>query len=176
MISASLLFAVHLLFSLDKPALPFVDEGACPFECCQYGSWTARQQVVVRKDRSKQSPIVGRISAGERVTAATGVVVTRREGIVRMLETINFEDVEVPSGAILYVLHYGGEGRDLFWYNGKVHWGELYAETVRKATADSPWDVQSVPVTEWWVQVKTSRGITGWILMPGNFDGTDACG
>jgi hypothetical protein len=29
---------------------------------------------------------------------------------------------------------------------------------------------------EWWVQVKTDAGVTGWVLADGNFDGMDACG
>jgi hypothetical protein len=159
----------------DKPAMPFSDPGACPFECCQYGIWTAKQTVSLRKERNKQSPVVFTISRGEKVTATTGVVVTYKPGVVRMLKQSQFETVRVPAGAVVYVLHYGGEGSDLFWYNGKTHWGELFAESVHKGNTEYPWDVDSLPVTEWWVQVKTSRGVTGWILMPANFDGTDAC-
>ena len=171
----SILIALALLIGSDKPDMPFIDAGACPFECCHYGSWTARQSVPARQTRNQRSPVAFTIVRGEKVAALTGVVVTYKPGVVRMLKPKQLGNVRVPAGAVLYVLHRGGEGTALFWYQGKPYWGELYAETIHKGDENYPWDVESLPVTEWWVKVQTPRGATGWILNPTNFDGMDAC-
>ncbi len=92
-----------------------------------------------------------------------------------MLKAQVFDGVEVPAGAVLYLLHEDGEGSCLYWYNGTIHHGELYAETIHKGTKDYPWDVESEPRTEWWVKIKNHDGRTGWILNP-NFQGMDALG
>src|SRR5262249_44884864 len=60
----------------------------------------------------------------------------------------------------------GGEGNTLFWFNGKAHWAELYAHSVHKGTDGYPWDVLSIPQTEWWVKVRTQSGALGWISAP----------
>jgi hypothetical protein len=62
------------------------------------------------------------------------------------------------------------------WIQGKARWAALYAESVHKGTADYPWDVLSVPETEWRVNVKNSSGEAGWILNPSDFKGMDSCG
>src|SRR5688500_3012645 len=67
----------------DGPPVPFEDPGACPFELCTYGEWTARQPVAVRRERRRGSPIVFRVARGETVTAITGVVVTLEAGRVQ---------------------------------------------------------------------------------------------
>jgi hypothetical protein len=84
--------------------------------------------------------------------------------------------VEVPAGAVLYLLHEEGEGYCLYWYNGATHSQDLYAETVHKGNDDFPWDVISLPRTEWWVNVKNHNGRTGWVLNPRDFRGMDALG
>jgi hypothetical protein len=84
--------------------------------------------------------------------------------------------VEVPAGAVLYLLHEEGEGYCLYWYNGSTHHQDLYAETVHKGNDDFPWDVISVPKTEWWVSVRNHDGRSGWVLNPRYFRGMDAFG
>lgn len=169
------MIAFALLVGAQTPTMPVTDAGACPFECCRYGSWTAKGSVSVKETRNQQSPVAFRIAQSETVTARTGVVVTRKPGVVRMLKSYQFGNLTLPAGAILYVLHHGGEGTAFFWYEGKTYWAELYAESVHKGNDKRPWDVKSLPVTEWWVQVQNRRGATGWILNPMNFDGMDAC-
>jgi hypothetical protein len=175
-----------LLFSLassqsqsqlrGKPRLPFTDIGACPFEGCQYAEWTAKARAVARKDANISSPVVFTIQSGEKVSALNGKVITRQFGIVRVLKRVVLDGSEVPAGAVLYVLHGDGEGSFLYWYNGATHHEGLYAETVHKGDADFPWDVISLPKTEWWVNVRNHDGQTGWILNPFDFRGVDSLG
>lgn len=174
--------------SNDPPSLPFTDKGACPFEGCQYGSWIAGARAIARRDSDTGSRIEFVIQSGEKITALSGKVITRQYGIVRARKPLAFDDIdtskvpyssrklEIPAGAVLYVLHEEGEGYCLYWYNGAIHHQDLYAEGVHKGTDDFPWDVDSIPTTEWWVNVKNHAGQTGWILNPTNFHGMDALG
>ena len=174
----SIIFALALgtSQSAGAPKLPFTDPGACPFECCQYGEWTATSTARAYKSASRDSGLAFTIRPGEKVHALTGVVITRKAGMVIVRKQTNFGDVTVPAGEKLYVLHRVGEGEALFWYKGATHSAELYADEVHKGSAQYPWDVLSVPQTEWWVKVRYQRGATGWILDPQEFRGMDACG
>ncbi len=158
------------------PKLPYSDPGACPFECCQYAEWTAttRQKAYTKPSAAASQAFT--VRAGEKVQALTGVVITRKTGLVVVRRQTTFRDVTVPAGARLYVLHLMGEGDALFWYKGAAHTGELYASSVHKGNSHHPWDVLSVPQTQWWVKVMTRKGAFGWILNQGNFRGMDACG
>ena len=178
-------FAFVLLLALaDSKAaevlrLPYEHWGACPFECCTYRKWTSRAVLNARRNRDNRSPVAFRIRQGEVVEALTGVVVTRKPGVVEITETQTFGDVTIPQGAVVYILHFEGEGSDFFWYRGRALSGELYADVVSEPTLGYPRRVRSLPITEWWVKVKNSRGQTGWILnsvTSEGFDGMDACG
>jgi hypothetical protein len=61
----------------DMPPMPYNDVGACPFGCCHYGAWTAQKLVIARQTYESKSAIAFRIKAGEKVTALTGIVITR---------------------------------------------------------------------------------------------------
>jgi hypothetical protein len=174
-----LLFASAFSRTAEMPPLPYEHWGACPFECCTYRKWTSRTDLNARRNRDNRSPVAFRIRKGEVVEAVTGVVVTRKPGIVEITETTTFGDVTIPKGTVVYTLHFEGEGSDFFWYQGQALSGELYAEVVSEPTPGYPRRVRSLPITEWWVNVKNSRRQTGWMLnsvTSGAFDGMDACG
>jgi hypothetical protein len=171
---ASLFLGITL--TADIPPMPYRDLGACPFECCHYGAWTAVKPATARQTDDPRSSVAFQIKAGQKVTAQTGVVITRKPGTVRMQKEYSYDTYKVPAGTLLYTLHNGGEGTTLIWFGGKARWAELYAETVHKGTADYPWDVLSLPETEWWVKVRTENGAIGWILAPQDFQGMDSCG
>ncbi|HET7213208.1 MAG TPA: hypothetical protein VFL79_06460 [Terriglobia bacterium] len=174
----NILFALALGIpqSAGAPKLPFTDPGACPFECCQYGEWTAASSARVYKSASKESGVAFTIRSGEELRALTGMVITRKAGIVIVRKQTAFGDITVPAGGKLYVLHRAGEGEALFWYKGAAHSAELYADEVHKGNERYPWDVISLPQAEWWVKVRNQRGATGWLLDPQGFHGMDACG
>jgi hypothetical protein len=41
-----------------KPRLPYLDWGACPFECCTYREWVAIAPIDVYKSRDEKSNVV----------------------------------------------------------------------------------------------------------------------
>lgn len=52
-----------------RPTMPLEEAGACPFEGCQFGTWTARASVVARQSRSTSSARSFTVRKGETVTA-----------------------------------------------------------------------------------------------------------
>jgi len=59
-----------------KPALPKIDENACPFEGCQFGVWKASDRVQLFSSWKEDRKLVATISKGDSVTAITGVHIT----------------------------------------------------------------------------------------------------
>ena len=57
----------------DEPKLPVSDWGACPFECCVYGGWTATAEVRARAGRDLKAKQRFIIAPGESVKAETGL-------------------------------------------------------------------------------------------------------
>jgi hypothetical protein len=112
---------------------------------------------------------------GEKVRGLTGVVITRKPGLVKAVKDLSLDEenpVRIRAGEVIYVLHSLGEGYWLFWFKGRTHSGELAAE---KVGVGEGLQVLSVPKSVWWVKVKNSRGEVGWTNQPDHFDHIDAC-
>ena len=168
--------ALPSLQKSDAPKLPFIDRNACPFECCNYGEWVAQVAQRAYKSLSKESGIAFTVGPGETVYALTGLIITQRAGFAIVRKQTRFYDITVPAEAKLYVLHLSGEGGALFWYKGATHRGEIYASSIHKGNKAYPFDVLSLPQTEWWVRVRNLHGNAGWILDPRGFRGMNSCG
>lgn len=165
----------------DKPPKLYVSEGACPFECCQYGKWKTRKSVKIFKE-IRSTNLAFEIPAGVEVNALTGKVLKDPEPYV-VLETIGV----VKQGDILFTLNYFGEGAINYWYNGKlapdlkteISTNHFY-ENDQSNSDDLRWLKQVYPeksfADEWWAKIRTKEGIEGWVRPEGLFDGTDACG
>src|SRR5258708_19315465 len=110
-------FLAVLVFLLGSsgnspPKLPFSEKAACPFECCQYGQWTASSTKQVLSEQRKTASVAFTIRPGETVQAVTGVVVTRKFGLVRILKTTKFlvnvmktrdqSELTIPPAETLY--------------------------------------------------------------------------
>jgi len=125
--------------------VPFEDAGACPFELCTYGDWTARRAVVARRERRRGSPVVFRVARGEKVTAITGVVITLEAGRVRFRVRHEMPSRSGPlvvmPGQTLYLLTYQGEGFTKAWFDGRI---------------------VAQPKREWWAQLRNAAGQVGW--------------
>jgi hypothetical protein len=152
------------------PPVPFEDAGACPFELCTYGDWTARRAVVVRRDRRHGSPVVFRVAPGEKVAAITGVVVTLEAGRVRFrvrheMNSRSGRLVAMP-GQILYLLTYQGEGLTKAWFDGRLYDELDGAEFFNAACEDDPGQcagrIITQPRREWWAQLRNATGRVGW--------------
>jgi len=143
-----------------KPPNIFVDKGACPFECCTYREWVARTDLtlLVTPDGKK---VVGQIKKGEKVLAMTGEI---HSVPLQIVSPHDYPDAGVKAGDTMYLLHYVGEGFWKVWHDGKlVEIGDLPQKGLK-------------PKTTWWVELKTTAGIVGWVIDRHNFENQDACG
>ena len=152
----------------SRPPVPFVDRGACPFECCTYRDWTVDKVTAVRSAMRDGASIAFRLRKGERVKGVTGVVTTSEPGEVRVLKRTKIGKFNAQPGDTLYLLTYVGEGFHRVWYKGKITEEETYDKTIFRQI--------KAPKSVWWVKVRNSRGQTGWSREPDNFGNKDQCG
>ena len=162
-----------LLFPLaafaQTPRLPYADNGACPFECCTYRTWSANKATAIRSKRDGSGTVAFNVKKGEKVKALTGVVITTQYGVVKVLRAATVDGVRVKAGETLYMLTYQGEGVYTTWYKGRLlSAGEL--------ENNQSFKVISHPKAVWWIQIRNKRGKTGWTNLPDNFDNKDRCG
>jgi len=159
------------------PPVPFEDPGACPFELCTYGEWTAREPVVVRRERRRESPVIFRVPRAAKVSAVTGVVITRRAGRVQFRVPHEMDSrsgrLRVVPGQTLYLLTYQGEGFTKAWFDGRLYDELDGSEFFNAACEDDPGRcagrIVEQPRREWWAQVRNAAGRTGWTDEPQKF-------
>ncbi|HVF46753.1 MAG TPA: hypothetical protein VNA17_04235 [Pyrinomonadaceae bacterium] len=152
----------------SRPPIPYIDRGACPFECCTYRDWTVDKPTTVRSAMRDGSPIAFRLRKGARVKGMTGVVITSQPGEVRVLKQTKIGSVTARPGNIIYLLTYEGEGFHKVWFRGRVSSEETYDTSVFRSVRE--------PKAVWWVKVRNSRGKVGWSREPENFGNKDQCG
>jgi len=117
----SILIAAFAVFGQNsRPTMPFVDKGACPFECCTYREWTVDKATAVRPAMRDGSSIAFRLKKGERVRGLTGSVITSQPGEVRVLKRTKIGRFTAQPGDTLYLLTYVGEGFHRVWYKGRI--------------------------------------------------------
>lgn len=177
-----LFFFSVLIFSIGEtfaqtPKLPFRDVGACPFECCTYRQWIANKDTIIYKQLRDNSPIAFRIKKREKVTGLTGIVITKKAGMVKALKELTVKEVSndffnekefsIKSGDVFYVLTSIGEGFYQLWYKGKFFQDAVDNKESMK--------ILTMPVADWWVKIKNRKGQIGWTKLPENFDNKDSC-
>ncbi len=65
-----------------RPKVPFIQRDICPFECCQYGNWTARSVLKAFKNEGDDSTVFFTIPIGESFTAIGGNVHILKLGVI----------------------------------------------------------------------------------------------
>ncbi len=173
-----------------KPELPVVDEYACPGKGRSVPSVKVSQDGRIYRSWRGDEKSIGTLKAGEDVTVLAGVNVIREpdRAVIKYVSPDASNSLKVGDVALGYGLD--ADETIVFWSNG-VWFGE-WIETVaekgqcgfRGGFGRSGCDIDIVEdgVMEWWVQVKTSKGLKGWLLAHkrtrgknwwGNFD--DLC-
>jgi len=170
-----LLGTVFLLLSSgvlaqSGPPLPYESKGLCPFECCTYSkNWVVEKTIQVLTDRKLGSPVAFTLQKGEKVEGVTGVVVTTAMGLAKGIPFNPKYPGKFKPGAEVPLLAPLGEGCYKAWVRGKGV----------DACSDDIAEPLRAPKTEWWVQLKTSKGQVGWVRWPDGeeyFSNVDACG
>lgn len=162
--------------AMAAPVLPYLDWGACPFEGCVYREWTARNSITVYDTWQAKRKRLARLSAGEKVTGITGVVVTFRPGVIRMDRDLPEE--RLKRGDTILTYSYRGEGFSAVWFNGRFYseFDITFARADGQPCSDTSCSGTYVDMGKktWWAQVKLLSGRMGWVAMGSeDFDGVD---
>ena len=163
--------------AMEAPALPFEDWKACPFEGCVYRDWTARSEVPVYDTWKDGRKAVAEIRKGETVKGLTGLVLTRRPGVVRMDR--DYAEAGLKRGEQILTYAYRGEGYSAVWFRGR-YYKEFDISFTKWPDGQGCGGAHCAATyldlgdKTWWAQVRRRSGITGWVDMShADFDGTD---
>jgi len=157
-----------------KPALPKIDQHACPFEGCQLGRWTARQSVAVYSTWKLNRTRIATLRKGQVVTAITGINITFEP--FEILMTAPIAQYNLTPGDRVFGYMNLGEGFFNAWFNGM--WLETFdgSSIAPGCTRDCHGTVVKPGRMEWWVQIRFANGREGWTKQTDHFDGKDALG
>ena len=158
-----------------KPALPKINENACPFEGCQFGAWTATDDLQLYSTWKEDRKPVAKLSKGAPVTAVTGIHITFEPDEIQVTAAIAQYGLK-PGDTVFGYMNLG-EGFFNAWFNG--YWVEDFDGSgvdgfgcERKCNAK----LLKAGHSEWWVEIKTKDGVIGWTQETTKFDGKDALG
>lgn len=150
------------------PALPFYDFGACPGEYCAYREWTVKQRVTVFDTYKEGRQAVAQVSAGDKVTGVTGVVITFKPGLIRMDRDLPDQDLRQGDTILTYA--YRGEGFSAVWFKGKYH--SEFDISFAKWPDGSGCGNGHCAATytdlgkkSWWAEVRLASRRNGWVEM-----------
>lgn len=162
----------------DSPPASYIDEGACPFECCTYRAWTTETDTPVYAAPDEKAKVVGRLKAGETVAAITGEV---HSSPVRFV--VRRPHAGYKRGDVLWVYTYLGEGHFKVWCDGAMQEEDLgfspYGGSAgtRCENKEECWgELEKELAFTWWVKIRSKDGWEGWSDQPEHFGNKDACG
>ena len=175
---ASSLVLLPVTAIADSPPAKYIDQGACPFECCVYRVWKTKRDTVVYAQPNKNEKVVGLLKAGATVEAFTGEV---HSSPVRFV--VKKAHAEYKPGDFLWVYTYLGEGHFRVWRNGAMQEEDLgfspYGGSggARCENREYCWgELEKKLQFTWWVKVRSREGWEGWSDQPEHFKNKDACG
>jgi hypothetical protein len=159
--------------NIPEPALPVIDNDACPGKSAPIPNVKLVKDDVIYSSPDK-GKLIARLSAGQKVTVLAGANVIRQPDRA----VIKYASDDDPSWPPLkvgeIVLGYGWhvDGNMVFWAKG------VRFEESREAVAENgecgftsgfgpggcTIDIVKDGTIEWWVQIKTNNGVSGWVL------------
>jgi hypothetical protein len=141
---------------------------SCPFEGCSYKGWTADKATVLYDTWKPEQKKIGKIAAGEKVTAITGTVITHRPGLVRMDRDLPAH--HLTAGDIILTYAYRGEGDSAVWFKGNYY--DEFSIGFTKWPDGSGCGGSHCAATYldlgekvWWAQITLQSGLVGWVNM-----------
>jgi hypothetical protein len=164
------------------PKLPVIDYSTCPGDGRIVPDWKIERDDRVYSSFQDGRTAVGALKAGEKVTVLRGANVVREpdQAVIKYIGPSDDPSL-LKVGAV--ALGYGVEPNQyvIFWSNGVwfVEDIEMVAEkgacgfALGFAAGGCTMDIVKDGTSEWWVQVKTNGGLTGWVHGEKNF--SDLC-
>ena len=164
--------------SIAEPALPVVDDNACPFEGCRFGKWKILKESTLYSSWQNDRSEIAKLAPGQEITGLTGIHITRRPD--RILVSRELSRLGLKPGNLVLRYMYVGEGFANIWAKGVWHKEEDCSFITEKDGGGCSNNCAAIVtedgVKEWWVKIKTSDGKVGWALVEDNIDGMDALG
>lgn len=165
------------------PPIPYVDEGACPFEGCVYRDWIVKETVALRAEPADSAPVRFTVAQGATVRGVTGVVITTRPGkvVFRKAGWLQAwpDSVHGETGDTLYLLTYRGEGTSVGWFRGKkidtVDGSGLLTDNCQATGASCVAELVRHAESVWWVRIEWG-GKSGWTRETTKFGNMDRFG
>lgn len=161
-----------------EPTLPVIDYKACPFEGCTFGKWlVVRESTIFSTWKGERKPLAT-LKKGDVVTGLTGVHITYQPDRVRVFKPIPELYLQLGDTILRYM--YYGEGSADIWVKGQ--WRKQYDCTFitekdgSGCLGDCVAKVVSEGKKDWWVQLKTAKGVIGWAKADRQFNCMDALG
>jgi len=167
--------------SSTEPKLPVVDDKACPGPPRRVDGVMEPVAVKIRTAEPMYSTwqakrvVAGTLKTGEEVDAWSGVNVILEPDKARVLQSSEPDEKPVlKPGDEMLGYGFRGDGNYLFWAKGA--WFTEYYENEGNLRGDCGFADKTMctfaivkkGIQEWWVQVRTSGGITGWVLASKN--------
>jgi hypothetical protein len=164
--------------SEKEPPLPVIDYKACPFEGCTFGKWIVTRDVALFSSWKEPRTPVATVKEGQIVTGITGVHITYEPDRIQVLQTI--PELHLQPGDIIFRYMYRGEGFADIWAKGQFKREYDCTFITEKNNSGCLRDCAAKVISEgrkdWWVRVKTSKGLIGWTIAEGQFDCMDSLG
>jgi hypothetical protein len=166
-----LLALALFLATSTNVTLPRYEWNYCWGEGCCFGKWQAQQDVFVYAEPKEAGKPSFTIRRGAAVTTLTGVMITKSLGTAELLKPLRTQGgVLIPSGEEIHLLHYLGEGEELFEYQGKIQTALIGSERAGLYPAQNPViRVLIEPEYEYWVQLRSADRSEGWAMAMGRF-------
>ena len=151
-------------------------DGACPFECCLYGGWTAGSGIPLLENPEADAAETGELVPGQTFSADSGFVQVTGVALVAVTDTVTpMPDRSLAPGDTLVLLDYVGEGFHTAWLDGDL----VEVSDFWSSATDRPrGEVIGEHASEWWVHA-TTDGASGWFRADAEgvqLSGADACG
>jgi hypothetical protein len=159
-----------------EPTLPVINFRACPFEGCSFRKWVVLKGVTLYSTWKEDRKPLASLKPEEVVTGITGVHITYEPDRIQVLEPIS--ELQLQPGDVILRYMYRGEGFADIWVKGQWHRQHDCSFITEKNNSGCLFDCAAKVVSEgrkdWWVQVKTAQGQTGWAKSDNQFDCTDS--
>jgi hypothetical protein len=155
-----------------KPELPVIDDYACPGKGNIVPNVKIDQDVRIYPSWQDKSKSIGTLKTGDKVTVLGGanIILEPDTAVIKYVGPDDSPSLKVGDVALGYGLD--ADENILFWAHG-VWFGEWIEAVAEKGQCGfrggfgqggCTIDIIKDEVSEWWVHVKTSSGLTGWVL------------
>ena len=151
--------------SPSEPKLPVANDSACPGKGSVVKNWKISRHLPMYSSWQDDRIQTATLEPGENVAVVAGVQVIRQPD--RILVTQPIPDLQLKPGDVILRFNTLGEGAADLWTSGTWHNSYDASFTTEKNGLGCRRHCLAVVIDdgirEYWVQVKTSSGQTGWV-------------